>query len=282
MRIVLLGAGGQLGTALTGRLVGQVLPLAKTALDVADGDRVQDVLMEAKPDLVINAAAYNFVDRAEDEPDLAFAVNALGPRYLAESCAYLEIPLVHVSTDYVFGAETERRLSYSETDLPGPLSEYARGKLAGEQFVQAACPRHYIIRTCGLYGQARSRGKGNFVETMLRLGRERESVSIVDDQCCTPTAASDLAAWISELIETHQYGLYHATNAGSTTWRELASAIFHLAEMKVEVNPITTTQFGAKARRPAFSVLDCSKLAMTIGHPLRPWQEALAEYLRIR
>jgi dTDP-4-dehydrorhamnose reductase len=231
---------------------------------------------------VINAAAYNFVDRAEDERDRASAVNALGPRHLAESCASLDIPLDHVSTDYVFGQDAGRRIPYSEADHPGPLSEYARSKLAGENSVRDVCPKHFIVRTCGLYGRASSPGKGNFVETMLRLGRERGAVSVVDDQWCTPTSAVDLADAIAGLIATDNYGLYHATNAGSTTWCGFATEIFRLAGLAVDVKPITTAQFGARAGRPAYSVLDSSKLAATIGRPMRPWQEALADYLRSR
>lgn len=282
MRIALIGADGQLGTALTGRLAGQIVPLGRAALEIADPGQVDRVLRQAAPDLVINAAAYNFVDRAEDERERAFAVNAQGPRFLAETCNSLGIPLVHIGTDYVFGQDPARTTPYREADRPGPLSQYAESKLAGEGFVQAGCPKHFVVRTCGLYGKAASPGKGNFVETMLRLGRERGTVSVVDDQWCTPTSAVDLAGWMAELVATEKYGLYHATSAGSTTWCRLAREIFRIARMSVEVKPITTAQFGAKAARPAYSVLDCSKLAATIGHALRPWEEALADYLKNR
>src|SRR5436190_12203260 len=282
MRIVLIGAAGQLGTALNARLPGVVIPLGRDALDIADAARVADVLTKSQPDLVINAAAYNFVDRAEDESDRACAVNALGPRNLAETCASLDIPLVHVSTDYVFGQDAGRRIPFTESDVPGPLNEYARSKLAGENVVRNGCPRHFVVRTCGLYGRASSPGKGNFVETMLRLGRERGSVSVVDDQLCTPTSAADLADAIARMITTNAYGLYHATNSGSTTWCGFATEIFRQAGLSVDVRPITTAQFGARAGRPAYSVLDSSKLAATIGRPMRAWQDALADYLRSR
>ncbi len=282
MKIALIGAGGQLGTALMARLPGQIAPLGRDVINLEDADSVRPGLTREAPHLVINAAAYNFVDRAEDETERAFIVNARGPWALARACAARDIPLVHVSSDYVFGRDEARTTPYLEADVPGPQSEYARGKLAGEVFVQTVCPKHYVLRTCGLYGRARSPGKGNFVETMLRLGKERGAVSVVDDQWCTPTAAADLAGWIAELIITDKYGLYHATNAGSTTWCRLAREIFRQAGMAVEVTPITTAQFGAKAPRPAYSVLDCAKLTEAIGHPLRPWQEALAEYLGSR
>jgi dTDP-4-dehydrorhamnose reductase len=282
MRILLIGAGGQLGTALSARLDGTIIPFGSGALDVTDAVRVSEVLLKAEPDLVINAAAYNFVDRAEDDRERAFGVNALGPGYIAAACAMLDVPMVHVSSDYVFGQAIDRKLPYQETDSPGPLSDYARSKLAGEGFVRAGCLKHYVLRTCGLYGRAVSAGKGNFVETMLRLGRQQGSVSVVDDQWCTPTSAVDLAGWIAELITTNKYGLYHATNSGSTTWCRLAREVFRCAGMPVEVQPITTAQFGAKARRPMYSVLDSSKLAAVLGHPLRSWEESLGEYLRSR
>jgi dTDP-4-dehydrorhamnose reductase len=264
------------------RLPGQIAPLGRDVINLDDADSVRPALTREAPHLVINAAAYNFVDRAEDETERAFIVNARGPWALARACAARDIPLVHVSSDYVFGRDEARATPYLESDVPGPQSEYARGKLAGEVFVQTVCPKHYVLRTCGLYGRAVSPGKGNFVETMLRLGKERGAVSVVDDQWCTPTAAADLAGWIAELIATNKYGLYHATNAGSTTWCRLAREIFRQAGMAVEVTSITTAQFGAKAARPAYSVLDCAKLTEAIGHPLRPWQEALAEYLGSR
>ena len=282
MKIVLIGAGGQLGTALTKRLGEVILPLGRDALDLSDADSVRPVLTREAPHLVINAAAYNFVARAEDESEKAFVINARGPWALARACRDRDIPLVHVSSDYVFGRDTGRTVPYVESDAPGPQSQYARGKLAGEVFVQTVCPKHFILRTCGLYGRAVSPGKGNFVETMLRLGKERGAVSVVDDQWCTPTSAADLARWIAELIATDKHGLYHATNSGSTTWCRLAREIFRQAGMTVEVTPITTARFGAKAPRPAYSVLDCTKLAQAVGHPLRPWQEALAEYLASR
>jgi len=258
------------------------MPLGRDALDIADAASVADVFARTRPDLVINAAAYNFVDRAEEERDRAAAVNAEGPKNLAAACAALDIPFVHFSTDYVFGQDAGRRIPYTESDQPGPISEYARSKLTGETLVRDACPKHYVVRTCGLYGRASSPGKGNFVETMLRLGRERAAVSVVDDQWCTPTSAADLAAAISRLITTDKYGLYHATSAGSTTWCGFATEIFRQAGLEVVVTPITTAEFGAKAARPAYSVLDSSKLAAASGCPMRPWQEALADYLRSR
>lgn len=282
MRIALLGAHGQLGTALAATLTGDVVPLTSSDVDVANAARVGPALDAAKPTLVINATAYNLVDKAEDEPERAFAVNGLGPRNLALWCAGNDVPLVHVSTDYVFGLDAARHSPWIESDAPGPISAYGVSKLTGESFVRALAPRHYVVRTCGLYGRATSPGKGNFVETMLRLGKERGAVSVVDDQWCTPTSAVDLARGIARLIQTEQYGLYQATNAGATTWCRLAIEVFRAAGLKVDVRPITTAEYPLKARRPAYSVLDTSKLAAAIGGELPPWQEAVAAYLQQR
>jgi dTDP-4-dehydrorhamnose reductase len=280
MKTLLIGSGGQLGTAFTKRLKGEVVSLGSQDINIADAEQVQRIIPELHPDLVINAAAYNFVDKAEDEYEQAYAVNGLGPKALAETCDHLGVPLVHVSTDYVFGGVQAAQRPYVESDSPTPTSQYARSKRAGEEFVLSQGKKHFVVRTCGLYGNAVSPGKGNFVKTMLRLGRERGAVSVVDDQYCTPTAAVDLAAAIIELIPTGKYGLYHATNSGNTTWCGFAKEIFRLAGLNVVVTPITTAQFNAKAPRPSYSVLDCSKLEAAIGHPLRPWQEALAEYIQ--
>jgi dTDP-4-dehydrorhamnose reductase len=286
MRIVIFGARGQLGTELCNRLThDEVLAPERSAADVTDAVAVAQVLDAAKPSFVINATAYNFVDRAEDEPEVAFAANALGPRNRAVWCGSHGVPLLHVSTDYVFsgievvdGRETPRQTPYREQDLPGPLSAYGVSKLAGEHFVQAFCPRHFVVRTCGLYGDAPGT-KGNFIKTMLRLGGERRELRVVDDQHCTPTAAGDLAAAMIKLIATEAWGLYHATNAGQTTWHGLACAIFRKAGMEVAVQPISSSEYGAKAKRPAFSVLDSAKLAGVIGQPLPAWEDALDRYL---
>lgn len=292
MRIALIGADGQLGTALSACLSGDVILLRHRDIEITDAENVHAVLADAEPDAVINAAAYNRVDQAEDEPATAFAVNALGPRHLAQFCATRDVPLLHVSTDYVFGLETNRNTPYTETDAPGPVNAYGVSKLAGESFVRSLCRRHFVVRTCGLYGRRSvpdtqsvrdtSSAKGNFVETMLTLAAERDELQVVNDQICTPTSAADVARAIAALIETDAYGLYHATNTGSTSWFDFARDIFRFAEVEVRVKPISSAQFGAKARRPAYSVLDCGKLTNLRGEALPAWQEALAAYLASR
>ncbi len=279
MRFVVIGAHGQLGSDLVPRLGSDVVPLGHPDVEITDPLSVSAALDAARPDVVVNCAAYNLVDKAEDEPDRAHSVNALGPRNLARACAARGAALAHISTDYVFGLDAARTEPYRETDAPGPVSAYGLSKLAGEYFVRALCPRHFVVRTCGLYGRAATKTKGNFVETMLRLGRERGKVRVVDDQRCTPTFTADLAAALVALLESTEYGLYHATNAGSATWCEFAREIFRRAGMNVPVEAIPSADFGAKARRPAQSVLNCERLHSVTGHRLRPWTDALGEYL---
>lgn len=284
MKVALIGAAGQLGTDLKPLLGANCLALGSQDVNITDAQSIAAALDGYVPDLIINAAAYNLVDRAEDEPDVAYAVNALGPRNLALYCREYDAALVHVSSDYVFGLDRERSNPFCETDVPGPLSAYAVSKLAGEYYVQSLCDRHFVVRTCGLYGQAarQGRGKGNFIETMLRLGSERDELRIVNDQHCTPTASADVARAIAELIQTDAFGLCHATNEGQTSWYELACEVFRLAKINVHTIPISTAEFGAKAQRPAYSVLCNEKLTATIGHPLPDWQNAVAQYLRDR
>jgi dTDP-4-dehydrorhamnose reductase len=286
MQIALIGAEGRLGRALRLRLGGDVVALGHADVEIRRIQSVEAAFVTAKPDLVINTAAYNQVDRAEDEPDIAFAVNAFGPRNLALACEAREIPLLHLSTDYVFsgwlGVDSQRSpytTAYQETDRPDPNSAYGASKLAGEHFVRSICRRHYVVRTCGLYGPTKTPGAGNFVQTMLRLGRERGEVDVVDDQTCTPTLTADLARAIEALIATDAYGLYHATNSGSTTWCEFAREIFRLAPLEVSVNPISSQEFGAQANRPCYSVLAGGKLAATVGFELPPWKDTLKRYI---
>lgn len=279
MRTAIIGATGQLGSALLPRLPGDVVAVGHQQLEITDFAQVHSVLAGVQPHLVINAAAYNLVDRAEDEPQVAYAINALGPRNLAKVCGNLGSALVHVSSDYVFGLDRERDAPHAEEDVPGPVSAYGVSKLAGEYFVRQHCSRHYIVRTCGLYGNPAGSAKGNFVTTMLRLGAERKELSIVDDQQCTPSSAEDVAQAIADLVQTGKFGLYHATNSGSTTWYRLAIEIFRIAGMNVDVKPITTVEFGAKARRPHYSVLDTRRLSQTIGYALPSWQDAVGRFL---
>jgi dTDP-4-dehydrorhamnose reductase len=278
MKIAIVGAGGQLGRELAQLLAGAAA-LTRAEADLTRPDTLA-ALAAHKPDLVINCAAYNLVDRAEDEPQAAMAVNADGMRPLAALCRDLGCVLVHFSTDYVYGADERRRTPYIESDQPGPISVYASSKLQGEDLVQALCPRHFVVRTCGLYGKAGQGGKGsNFVQAILKRASAGMPLRVVSDQECTPTATADLARAVCALIMTGAYGLYHITNAGSCSWFGFAQAILENAGLNSSLTPVTTEEWGAKARRPRYSVLDCSKYHALGLPPMRPWQEALRDYL---
>jgi dTDP-4-dehydrorhamnose reductase len=280
MKIALIGADGQLGTDLLRTLEGEeIFPLYYPGFDITKPEEARKVLTEIRPDVVINTAAFHRVDECEDRVEEVFLVNAFAVRDLALACRDMDATLVHFSTDYVFdGRATE---PYVEEDPPFPLSVYGGSKLAGEYFVRAISEKYFLIRTCGLYGLAGCREKGrNFVEAMLSLEQSGKPLRVVSDQWVTPTSAEELAVRVAELVGSDQFGLYHMTNEGRCTWHEFASAIFSYLGKKVEIVPVDSKSFGAKARRPAFSVLE-NKKAKAIGlADFSPWQEALKSYLR--
>lgn len=283
--VVILGAKGQLGTDLNSSLGGfRVTALAHADLDVREIERVRSVLAGLRPDIVVNTSAFHQVDLCEDEFAMSFAVNAEAPGRLARLAAELDFTLVHFSTDYVF--DGFGRKPYTEADPPGPRSVYGSSKLAGEFLVRAYAPRHYVIRTTGLYGVAGASGKGgNFVETMIRLGKAGKPIRVVEDQVMTPTATADLAKAVTELLARDgdvPYGLYHVTSAGQCSWYEFARTIFELCGMSVDLSPTTSAEFGARAARPAFSVLDHARWKAAGLQELRPWREALTGYLRAK
>jgi dTDP-4-dehydrorhamnose reductase len=236
-------------------------------------------LLELRPEVVFNCSAYNFVDRAESEPEAAFAVNGWGVRHLAMICRDLDCVLVHYSTNYVFGLDGQRSNPYLETDIAGPINAYGVGKLAGEYFVRAICPKHFVIRTAALFGLGGIAGKGNFVELMLRLAKEGQAIRVVNDQVCTPTSTADLAVATIALIETGQYGLYQITNSGSSSWHQYAQTIFELAGVQANLKGVTSEEFGAPAKRPHYSVMASAAYEALGFKPLRPWREGLVEYL---
>ena len=284
MRVAILGAAGQLGRDLSPLLarLGEVRELSRADIDLDEPHRVRAFFDSARPDWFVNCAAYNLVDKAEADPLPAYRTNAWGVHHLAEAASAAGCRLLHFSSDYVFGLEP-RWTPWRETDAPGPVSEYGRSKLAGEYAALAADPNHLVVRTCGLYGVHGTGGKGtNFVETMLRLAGQNKPLKVVADQVCTPTATADLARAAVELMASGAAGLFHATNAGQTTWHDLAAEIFRQAGVSADLLPTTSAAFGAPARRPGYSVLDCGKLAGVGVTPLRDWREALADYLACR
>ena len=283
MRTVVLGSQGQLGRDLVPLLAGDVMPLTREHGDLTKPEMLRATLQEARPDVVINCAAYNFVDRAESEPEACFAVNAFGMRNLALICGELGCRLVHYSTDFVFGLDATRQAPWKETDAPGPISVYGASKLAGEYFVRSLCPNHLVIRTCGLFGLHGTGGKGgNFVETMLRVAGQGKPFRVVDDQRCTPTFTVDLAEATMALLAKGANGLFHATNSGDCSWYEFSKAIFEISAVSADLTPIPSSQYPTAARRPAYSVLAPAHLIAAGLAPLRLWRDALADYLHQR
>ena len=297
MRIILIGANGQLGTDLVAALAAHEVMLAvqpgtagqgdagprHVELDVSDPAQVRAAVDSFQPGLILNTAAFHRVDDIERDARLALQVNAWAAQQMALICREADIAMLYVSTDYVF--DGAKRAPYVESDLPNPLSAYGASKLAGELLIRSAWRKHYIIRTCGLYGLAGAMGKGgNFVNTMLRLGRESEQtgkpVRVVRDQVCTPTYTKDLAQQIACLIETDRFGTYHATSDGGCSWHEFTREIFRLAGIRVEPVAITSEELKLPARRPPYSVLRNAGLQVLGIDRMRDWREALADYLK--
>jgi dTDP-4-dehydrorhamnose reductase len=292
MSTLIVGAGGQLGRELVATWTAHgnaPTALARADLDICDVERLHAALTAQRPRCVINAAAYTAVDACEEREHVreAFDVNAVAVRELARLCASLDATLVHFSTDFVFGGD--QRQPFRERDAPQPASVYATSKLAGEHFARAYCPRHVVIRTCGLYGYAGpARPAASFVEKMLQLAAARRPIRVVDDQIVSPTSARDLARATYDLLQLEAdgrpgyYGLYHITNSGQCSWYEFAAAIFADAGLAVDLSPTSSAAFAAAARRPSFSVLASARL-QSLGLPaLRPWREALRAYLAER
>lgn len=281
-RALIIGASGQLGRELVGALCDWVVVAPpRSTVDISDAREVHAYVHATKPDVVFNCAAFNLVDRAEDDLEEAFRTNTYGVRTLADVCRDLDIPLVHVSTNYVFDGKAER--PYEETDLPNPINVYGVSKLAGEYFVRNSSERHLIIRTSGLYGiGGMKRRSVNFVETILRQASSGAPLRVVKDQVCSPSNAKDVAMRIVEIVQGEHWGTYHVTNSGACSWYEFAQAILKIAGKSNEIQPVTSEEFGARARRPRNGVLANAATERLGLPPLRPWEEALADYIRER
>lgn len=295
--VLLIGAQGQVGQELVKALapltetLGPVTAIGRQELDLTDLDAIAQKVATVQPTLIINAAAYTAVDKAETEPELAHRINAEAPKTLAESAAKCGAALIHISTDYVFDGSAG--FPYRETDATGPVSTYGKTKLAGEDAIREALETHIILRTAWVYG---TQGKGNFLKTMLRLGASREALSVVEDQIGSPTWAKDIAEAIARLGTklanqpsdqiTEIAGTYHFTNSGVASWYDFAVAIFEEAKaLNIPLNiqtvaPITTADYPTPAQRPAYSVLNCQKIARTLGHCSPHWRTSLRAMLK--
>jgi dTDP-4-dehydrorhamnose reductase len=273
--ILVVGANGMLGRDLIALLGDRGHGVDIAEIDITSPESMLKVISALKPDVVINCAAYTDVDGCESNIETAMAVNGEGVGYLAMACRDIGALLVQVSTDYIF--DGGKGTPYVEDDAPCPLSVYGESKLAGE-LNAAFCPEHLIVRTQWLYGL---HGK-NFVETMLRLGAEKDELTVVDDQIGSPTWTVDLARAIIALIDGGCRGIYHAANSEYCSWNGFAKAIFEEAGLNVSVSPMTTTELNRPARRPLYSTLECSKLTGDTGFRPQSWRNALQEYLRLR
>jgi dTDP-4-dehydrorhamnose reductase len=285
MRIAVVGSSGQLGNDVVAAFRNhgdEVFGVTHEHIEVSDAKSVGTCLGQLRPDLIVNTAAMHHVEKCENDPASAFAVNAIGPRNLAIFAKETEATLMHVSTDYVF--DGSKRSPYVEDDLPLPLNVYGCSKLAGECFVRVSTPKHFVLRTSGIYGHNPCRAKGglNFVELMLKLGRERGEARVVNDEFVSPTSTAELAQQLVSLSSSNQYGLYHATAEDSCSWFEFAREIFAVAGLKVNLKVAAASEFPAKVPRPPYSVLENQRLKSLGLNTLRPWQSGLRAYLAER
>jgi len=281
---VVIGATGQLGSDLvrTFDRPGELTPLSTRDLDILDPVATRSTLAALRPTCVLNTAAYNLVDRAEEDGRSAFALNAEAVGSLADVCQSIGARLVHFSTDYVF--DGAKRTPYLETDPPRPLSVYGESKLAGERLALERCERAIVFRVCGLFGLAGflGKGKGNFVETILRFGREGRPLRVVSDQVLCPSYTLDLARKVWAVLPKATHPVYHLTNAGQTSWYDFARRSLELAGVAADLTPVTAAEYGARARRPAYSVLAHANLSAIGEDDLRPWNQALVAYVAER
>lgn len=273
-KILVTGCNGQLGRAINKEYENDDVTLINTdvaELDITDIKAVVDFVNEKKPDVIINCAAHTNVNLCESQWDLAYKINAIGPRNLSIAATSVGAKMIHVSTDYVFdGSATE---PYDEFSPVAPLGAYGKTKLEGENFVRQFADRFFIVRTAWLYGDGK-----NFVKTMLNIGKEKGEVGVVADQVGSPTSAKELAKAIHVLEPTDNYGVFHGTCEGYCSWADFAEKIFEYAGMDVKVNRLTTDEYPTPAKRPAYSVLNNYMLTLTTDFKFAEWEDALKEY----
>jgi dTDP-4-dehydrorhamnose reductase len=284
MRIVIVGSNGQVGSDLVRVLRDSdvdFVALSRSDVDITERLTLVDKLGKHNPDVIINCSVYHPVDECETNPDRSFAVNAIAVRDLALAARDLHASLVHFSSDFVFDGEQGR--PYSEEDIVKPVSVFGVSKVAGEQLLRAVLPNHFIIRTSGLYGLAGSRVKrGNFVETMLRLGKQNGEVRVVNDLRMAQTSTRNLAEQVLAVIRTKNYGTYHASDHGDYSWYEFAKKIFDYSGMNVAVTPVSWRDVPSVAPRPKYSVLENRRLKRFGLDQMEPIDTALQAYLKAR
>ncbi|WP_236639269.1 dTDP-4-dehydrorhamnose reductase [Pelosinus sp. UFO1] len=274
MKILIVGANGQLGRECKRQFQEkyELFLYDSDSLNITNIDAVSCAIAKVKPDVVINAAAYTNVEKAEEDIDNAFKVNATGAENLALICKKYDSKFIHISTDYVFDGTKDR--PYEEFDTHNPLSVYGRSKSCGEKLIEQVGGKYFILRTSWLYGDG-----NNFVRTMLRLSKEKSEIAVVGDQYGTPTYTKDLCSVIEKLMYTEFYGIYHASNEGSCSWCEFAKEIMRVASRKTTIKSLTTAEYPVKAKRPMYSVMENRLLKLRGINRMRPWQDALEDYL---
>lgn len=285
-KILVTGCNGQLGRAIRKEYAASDVEFINTdvvegegvvSLDITDVDAVLKLVRAEKPDVIINCAAHTNVDKCEEQWDLAYKINAIGPRNLSIAATEADAKMIHVSTDYVFEGNGTR--PYTEFDAPNPVSAYGKTKLEGENFVKEFAKKHFILRTAWLYGDGK-----NFVKTMLALAENHDELNVVCDQVGTPTSAVELAKMIHYLEGTENYGTFHATCEGDTNWADFSEAIFKRAGKNVKVNHVTSKQYKemnpASANRPAYSILEDYMIKLTSDFVMADWQDALDVYMK--
>lgn len=276
MKIVVLGASGQLGSCLkkisAERNLSDISFPSEEHANILNKELLDQLFTAEKPQYVINCAAYTAVDKAEDDVDTCRKVNRDGAAFIAETCAKHGATLIHISTDFVFKGNVPKLLT--ETDPAEPENVYGLTKLEGEAAIAEALPAHFTIRTSWLYSEFGN----NFVKTMLRLGRERDQLGVIVDQVGSPTYAIDLANAILDIIESgnKEYGIYHYSNEGATSWYDFAKAVFDISETTVKLNPVKTSEYVTRAVRPAYSVMDKSKIKTAFRIEIPYWRDSLA------
>jgi dTDP-4-dehydrorhamnose reductase len=284
MKIAVIGADGQLGTDVVKAFAAngdEVVSLTHSDIEISDTGSTSERLTALRPNIIINTAAMHHVDKCEQDPAKAFAVNGLGAKNLALAAKEIGAKLMHVSTDYVF--DGEKRTPYAETDAPRPLNAYGNSKLSGEYFVRSTVPEHFVLRTSAIYGKSPCRAKGglNFIELMLKLARERGEVKVVDDEFVSPTPTPEIARQIVALSRSDAYGLYHATAEGSCSWHAYAKEIFAMTNTKVNLLIAGPNEFPIKVPRPKYSVLENAGLKKHGLNVFQPWQQGLRDYFSV-
>lgn len=276
MRVLVTGISGQLGhdviIALNER-GHKAIGVDRSEMDLTINSQIREFIQRHNPDAIIHCAAYTAVDNAEDNEELCRQINATSVKEIAQLAKVLDIPMIYISTDYVFDGTKDGE--YSEDNIPNPINVYGKTKLEGELYVQDILEKYYIVRISWVFGE----NGNNFIDTMIRLSKDRKELNVIDDQIGSPTYTKDLAPLLVDMIESDKYGIYHVTNEGFCSWYEFAKEIFRIANIDINVNPIQASQYPTKATRPMNSKMNKEKLVNNRFRKLRNWKEAVKEYI---